>query len=168
MNMTRPILNLEQVQFLDELTHGDKFEAKVARIGSRIGAKKLGYNLTVVAPGKAAFPFHNHHANEEMFYVISGVGKLRFGLHTFDVREGDVVSCPAGGPEVAHQFVNTGTEELQYLAVSTTVDTDVFQYPDSGKFGASGGRVFGSNPPFATFPTKFYDESSQVDYWKGE
>jgi uncharacterized cupin superfamily protein len=46
------------------------FEARLGDIGRRLGAQKLGYNLTVVPPGKRAFPFHNHHINEEMFVVV--------------------------------------------------------------------------------------------------
>ena len=32
---------------------------------------------------------------------------------TYPIRMGDIVACPAGGEERAHQIVNTGTEELQ-------------------------------------------------------
>jgi uncharacterized cupin superfamily protein len=164
----KPLINIADLSESRELSHADKFSAKLFPIAPKIGAKKLGYNLTVVPPGKAAFPFHNHHGNEELFYVIEGTGKLRFGKDEFDVRPGDVVACPPGGPEKAHQFVNTGTVDLKYLAVGTTLDCDVYQYPDSGKVGMTGGRVAGAWPPEASFQSKFYDESAHVDYWKGE
>lgn len=163
----KPVINIDDITPDYPLEHGDQFAARIGRISPKVGAKKLGYNLTVVAPGKRAFPFHNHHANEEMFFVLSGTGVLRFGKDEYPVRAGDVVACPPGGPEVAHQFVNTGAEELRYLAVATCLDTDVFQYPDAGKVGMSGGRVFGSNPS-ASFESKFYVESANVDYWQGE
>ena len=47
---------------------------------------------------------------------------------------------------MAHQLINTGGGELTYVAVSTMIDTDIFQYPDSGKFGAVGGRQPGRPP----------------------
>jgi uncharacterized cupin superfamily protein len=168
--MTRPapILNIADVPLDYELSHGEQFAAKVGRIAPKIGAKKLGYNVTVLPPGKRGFPFHNHHANEEMFFILKGTGVLRYGKDEFPVREGDVIACPPGGPEVAHQLVNTGSEELRYLAVSTTIDTDVFQYPDSGKVGMAGGRVYGTNPPQATFESKFYVEANTADYWDNE
>lgn len=69
--MHQPILNLDQVQ-LETQQQGEWFEAKLGAIGSRLGAQKLGYRLTVLPPGKKAFPFHNHHVNEEMFFILAG------------------------------------------------------------------------------------------------
>ncbi|MGL6291176.1 MAG: cupin domain-containing protein, partial [Silanimonas sp.] len=78
----------------------DKYRgAMVAPISPRIGAQKLGYNLTIVPPGKAAFPAHNHYGNEEMFLVLEGEGELRVGDARYPLRAGDVVACPVGGPE---------------------------------------------------------------------
>jgi len=166
--MSGPILNVADAKVLRELSHGDKFSAKLAPIGVNIGAKKLGYNVTSVPPGKRAFPFHCHHANEEMFYVIEGTGTLRFGKEEYPVRAGDVVACPAGGPEVAHQLINTGATELRFLAVSTAIDTDIWQYPDSGKWGAVGGREPGLPPARASFAGRYVRESESLDYWDGE
>ena len=163
-----PVINIDEVEFSRDIKHGDRFEAKVAAIGARLGAKKLGYNITAVAPGKRAFPYHNHHANEEMFLILEGEGTLRFGKHERKLRRGDVICCPCGGTDVAHQIVNSGASELRYLAVSTAIDTDIFQYPDSGKFGAVGGRAAGAALAAATFAGKFVAESAAVDYWDGE
>jgi len=166
--VTGPILHIDELEFTRDTRHGDKFEAKLAPVASRLGARKLGYNVTTVPPGKRAFPFHNHHANEEMFFVLEGEGTLRYGRDEYPVRRGHFVCCPCGGPDTAHQLINTGTIELRYLAVSTTIDTDIFQYPDSGKFGAVGGRQPGSSPAEATFSGKFVPENADVDYWHGE
>jgi len=70
--MTKPVVNLDEIEATRELRHGDRFDATVAPVGSRIGARQLGYNVTTVAPGKRAFPFHNHHVNEELFFVLEG------------------------------------------------------------------------------------------------
>ncbi len=40
-------------------------------------------------------------------------------------RRGDVVVCPAGGPETAHQLMASESEPLCYLAVSTMNEPDV-------------------------------------------
>lgn len=158
----------KEVEFTRDLRHGERFEAQLAPVAPAIGARKLGYNVTVVQPGKRAFPFHNHHANEEMFFILEGEGTLRFGTAEYAVRKGHFIGCPCGGPDVAHQLVNTGSGELRYLAVSTMIDTDVFQYPDSGKFGAVGGRVPGRPLAEATFAGKFVPEDAGVEYWHGE
>ncbi len=169
MSSDRPILNLDELDYARELAHGERFRARLAPVGMKIGARRLGYNVTRVPPGRRAFPFHSHHANEEMFFILEGSGTLRFGKEEFAVRKGDFIACPPGGAEVAHQLINSGEAELVYLAVSTRIDTDVFSYPDSGKVGAVGGMQPGATwPPVASFPAKFFVESNAAEYWDGE
>ena len=134
-----------------------RFEARMGLIAPRLGAKKLGYNITAVPPGKRAFPFHSHRVNEEMFYVIEGTGEIRIGAERHPIRAGDIIACPPGGPEAAHQIINTATEELKYLAVSTMEGPEVCEYPDSGKIAILGESLRYVNKA-----------DSQVGYWDGE
>ena len=166
--MRRPILNLEDVE-LEAFRPGEmpetaraRFEgARLGDIAGRIGATKLGYNLTVLPPGKCAFPFHSHRVNEEMFFVLAGEGEVRIGSETYPIRPGDVIACPPGGPETAHQIANTGDGELRYLAVSTKISPEVAEYPDSGKFG-----VLAS---FDSGPFRFIGRlEGGLGYWDGE
>jgi len=113
----------------------DRYEAKMGYVGPVIGAQKLGYNITAVPPGKSAFPLHNHHVNEEMFFVLQGSGEVQIGNDRFPIRAGDFIACPAGGPDKAHKIFNTGDDELRYLSVSTKQTPEIVDYPDSGKFG---------------------------------
>ncbi len=131
-----PLVNLSDVSLRDG-GNGHQFVAKLGRVGALIGASKLGCQYHVVPPGKKAFPRHNHHANEEMFYVVAGQGSYRRGDETYPIREGDVIAAPAGDVSTAHQIANTGTAELRYLAFSTRLDPDVTEYPDSGKFSVA-------------------------------
>jgi len=133
--MTKPVINIDEVEFRprsvpvpDAAT--DRFEATFARIGPLVGAKQLGYNVAAVPPGKSAFPYHSHRVNEEMYFVLQGAGELRIGAETHTLRVGDIVACPAGGPETAHQIVNSGGEELRYLAISTLRGPEIWEYPD--------------------------------------
>ncbi|MFX6258424.1 cupin domain-containing protein, partial [Acinetobacter baumannii] len=71
----------------------------MAPIGRMLGAQTLGYNLTVIEPGKRVFPFPSHRANEEMFFIVEGTGEVRIGEARHPIGAGDVISCPAGGPE---------------------------------------------------------------------
>nr|WP_247712079.1 cupin domain-containing protein [Qipengyuania qiaonensis] len=125
-----------------------------------IGARDLGYNLTVVPPGKVQCPFHAHHAEEEMFLILQGIGTLRFGSETYLLRARDVVSCPTGGPEVAHQIVNTGDADLVYLAVSTLAKVEACEYPDSGKVSIYS--------PGGTGIRHIFCSSDSVEYYTGE
>jgi uncharacterized cupin superfamily protein len=167
----KPILNLADVPIEAHPRPApgplaERFEAKFGRIGERIGARQLGYNLTVVPPGKRAFPHHNHRVNEEMFFVLEGSGELRFGDERHAIRQGDFVACPPGGPETAHQIINTGTTELKYLAVSTMDYPEICDYPDSGKFlvaeraRAADGTVSGFRHVGRA--------DDALDYWDGE
>ena len=127
--MPKPIMNLDEVAF-DDVEENGKYTSSRGRIGALIGARKLGYNLTVVPPGKAQCPFHCHHGEEEMFLILEGEGELRFGDQRYPIRKHDVIACPQGGPEVAHQIINTGATTLRYLALSTMSEVDTCEYPE--------------------------------------
>ncbi len=137
--MVKPIANLDEVEFTDIEENG-YYTSKRAQFSDTIGAKKLGYNLTEILPGKAHCPFHNHHGEEEMFLILEGTGELRFGTERYPIRKHDVIACPTGGTEVAHQIINNGTEPLRYLALSTVVEIETCEYPDSNKIMISSGR----------------------------
>jgi uncharacterized cupin superfamily protein len=120
----------------------------------------------VVPPGRRAFPLHNHHANEEMFFILEGKGELRVGEERHSIRKGDFIANPPGGPEVAHQIINTGDVELRYLAVSTMNTPEIVEYPDSGKLAMI------SRQPQTDGPLRLLRhvtrEGDAVDYWDGE
>jgi uncharacterized cupin superfamily protein len=150
------VVNLDALK-LEHLAKGDKFESDCARIGPLIGAKDLGYSYDVVPPGKRSCPFHSHRAEEEMFFIVRGEGTLRYGDETRKIRAGDVICCPIGGPETAHQIINDSSSELAYLSVSTMMPAEVCEYPDSNKVGAFGGGL------------RHMTRSDQtLDYWLDE
>jgi uncharacterized cupin superfamily protein len=171
--MSRHVLNLDQVQieerpvfFQPRGPAAERFASRSGAIGARIGARLLGYNITVVPPGMRAFPKHNHHANEEMFFILSGSGELRMGGEASPLRAGDFIACPPGGQDLSHQIINTGTEELRYLAVSTMIYPEAVEYPDSGKVA-----VMSRQPqPDGTLRVMRHvtREAQAVDYWDGE
>jgi uncharacterized cupin superfamily protein len=128
----KPIMNLDEVAF-DDVEENGIYTSSRGQISDHIGARKLGYNLTVLPPGKVQCPFHGHHGEEEMFLIIEGEGELRFGDQRYPIRRHDVIACPPGGPDVAHQIINTGKATMRYLALSTRVDIESCEYPDSRK-----------------------------------
>ena len=150
------VVNLDQLE-LRHFSNGERFEARFARIGPLVGAKQLGYSYDIVPPGKRACPFHSHRGEEEMFFVLSGTGTLRYGSETRKIRAGDVICCPVGGPDTAHQIVNDSDAELRYLSISTMTDPEVCEYPDSSKLGV-----------FAQGLRHMTPAGAAVDYWDGE
>ena len=159
--MNRPVMNLDEAEF-DDIEENGIYTSSRATLGAHIGARDLGYNLTVVPPGKVQCPFHSHHGEEEMFFILEGEGELRFGGERFPIRAHDVIACPTGGPEVAHQIVNTGTTVMRYLAVSTLAEVDACEYPDSGKVLVVSGKR--GKPGLR----KMFRAENTVDYYDRE
>jgi uncharacterized cupin superfamily protein len=157
-----PIVNIADVP-LQDVGRGEKFAAKVARVAPMIGSTGLGCMLTVVPPGKRAFPFHRHHVIHEMFFILSGAGEYRLGDKTHSLRAGDVIAAPAGAEP--HQIINTGSEDLRYLGLSTLGEVDVVDYPDSGKMAVAAGI---KNADFTTATYRGIGRITAADYWDGE
>ncbi|MBX3505578.1 MAG: cupin domain-containing protein [Parvibaculum sp.] len=158
----KPIVNLDEVVDFDDVEDNGRYCSKRALFSGRIGARQLGYNLTVLPPGKVQCPFHAHRGEEEMFLILEGEGELRFGKERYPIRKHDVIACPTGGADVAHQIINTGTTDMRYLAVSTLAEIEVCEYPDSGK--VSLWTEGGSSPGLR----KIFRAEQTVDYYDRE
>lgn len=159
--MQKPFVNLDEVQF-DDVEENGLYTSKRALFSAAIGARKLGYNLTELPPGSSQCPFHAHREEEEMFLILEGEGELRFGEQRYKIRKLDVVACPTGGAEVAHQIINTGRTPLRYLSLSTMSSTEVCEYPDSQKIGVFAGTSLTSGL------RKLFRAESGVDYYDRE
>jgi uncharacterized cupin superfamily protein len=159
--MHKPLINLDEVVF-DDVEDAGFYTSRRACFSASIGARQLGYNLTELPPGKAQCPFHAHREEEEMFLILEGEGELRFGDQRHPLRRHDVVACPTGGAEVAHQIINTGTVPMRYLSLSRLSATEVCEYPDSGKVG-----VWSTTSPQSRLRGMFHAEAV-VDYYDRE
>lgn len=61
----------------DERRNHPGFVCDRAFIGRQAGARRLGASVWKLAPGEAAYPYHWHHAEEEMLIVLDGTLALR-------------------------------------------------------------------------------------------
>jgi uncharacterized cupin superfamily protein len=137
------------------------YDSVGARLAQGTAARKLGASIDVLAPGKRGCPYHLHHAQEEMFVVLEGSGTLRVAGELLPLHAGDVVFVPPG-PEYPHQILNTSQAPLKVLSISTMETPEVCEYPDSGKYLATGE---------ATLPAPFRivgRSDAGLDYWDGE
>ena len=157
----KPFINIDKLEDFEQSEKG-QFQENFSGISDKIGAQKLGYSITTVPPGKKACPFHNHHINEEMFLILEGEGMLRFGEHEYAIKRHDIIACPAGGKDVAHQIVNTSQADIKYLCLSTNEPYEICEYPDSNKIqsmvGEQGEREL----------IRIFKASDKVDYYDGE
>ncbi len=140
---------------------GSSFGGIRQRVGAAIRAKKLGYSFFTVTPGKAAFPFHLHHTNEEMIYIMEGEATLRMGKEEIPVSSGTFIAFPPG-TDYPHQLINTSKADLRYLVVSTMEYPEIAEYPDSNKIGA-----------YVTSVTEggfraLYHKDNDLPYYEGE
>ena len=121
------------------------------------GAKNTLVSVYEIPPGKAAYPYHYHHKNEETFYILSGEGLLRTPEGERKVAAGELLFFPTG-PEGAHKLTNCSqTEMLVYIDFYVVHDVDIAIYPDSDKLGVWGMGI-----------NKLYPRSGDVDYYEGE
>lgn len=127
------VVNIDAVPEITELD-GEHWGGRYRPLTPALDALggRLGVNINRVPKGRSACPFHTHTLDDEVFYVLSGRGVLRYGDELHDLRPGDCVSCPAGSG-VAHQIHNPYDEELVYLGIGRNDPNEVCTYPDSGK-----------------------------------
>jgi uncharacterized cupin superfamily protein len=97
-----------------------------------------------------------------MFLILEGEGELRFGEQRYAIGRFDVIACPTGGAEVAHQLINTGMTPLRYLSLSSMAATEVCEYPDSQKIAVFAGSSERSGI------RKLFRAEEDVDYYERE
>jgi uncharacterized cupin superfamily protein len=158
----KPVVTIDELP-LEFSSQGTRFGAAAIEFGTSLGLYGLGAALYVVPPGKTAMPFHRHHASDELYLIPSGSGEYRFGEDRLPVKVGDCLAAPAGGN--AHQIINTGGEDLRYLAFSNNTNADVVEYVDSGRIRVDVGAT-GHHREDATFAAG--GRLVPLGYWEGE
>jgi uncharacterized cupin superfamily protein len=146
---------------LEHQVRAPLYESMAARRGTGTAARKLGASIDTVAPGKCSCPYHFHHAQEEMFVVLEGLGTLRVAGEMLHLRAGDVVFIPPG-PQYPHQIINTSDQPLKYLSISTRESPEICEYPDSDKYLAM------ATPDGANSFSAIQRQGASLDYWEGE
>ncbi len=81
-------------------------------IGENEGAPNFIMRHFSVEPGGQS-PYHSHPWEHEVF-VLKGRGKVVQRENAFEISPGTVVYIPSGEE---HQFVNTGSEEMEFLCL---------------------------------------------------
>jgi uncharacterized cupin superfamily protein len=147
----------------DEQGEHDGFRWRGESVGRKAGSKRLGASTYELPPGEATFPYHYHHASEELLIVLAGSPHLRTPDGWRRLSEGEVVAFPVG-ERGAHQVVNRSAEPVRLLMVSEMRSPEFVVYPDSEKIGvrehAPGSGREGVRLNFLA--------PDAVDYWEGE
>jgi uncharacterized cupin superfamily protein len=121
-------------------------------LGGAVGSVRTGISHVTIPAGRMGYPPHCHSAEEELFVVLDGEGRLLLGEDEYALRPGSVVGRPPGS-RIAHAF-RAGAADFVYLAYGTREPNDIVYYPRSGKVSLRGVGVMGRIEP--------------LGYWDGE
>lgn len=158
-----PVVSLADLE-LEYSELGERYASGDRHFTTDMGLTKLGATYTVIPPGKISCPYHVHHAKDEMFVILEGEGEYRFGDKHYPVKAGDVLAAPVGGPEYAHQILNTSDKPLAFIGISSTSEFEVVEYPDSKKF-----QVIERKGTTGEAQFRHVGRVEQaLDYWDGE
>ncbi len=146
-------INLDEMAWQTRDAPGD-FGYVFKDIDPLIGARRLGYQVVRLDPGKQGFPLHFHHYEEELGVVLAGTCTLRTSRGDFGLRAGDFIAYPPG-PNGDHQYVNEGAAPCTLLLLSDIAHGDVSEYPNSDKVNMRGVR-------------RIFRNEDAVDYWDRE
>ena len=130
------------------------------RLAKRLGGDMLGASIYLMGPGQKSFPYHYHHANEEMLIVLEGQVTVRTPRGEERAVRGDALIFNRG-EEGAHQVINDGESDARILMMSTMVEPEIAEYPDSGNIGLFARRT-GQSGALA----RILDGSAEADYFK--
>jgi uncharacterized cupin superfamily protein len=123
------ILNIDKMpsEFVDD----PEFESqmKTAYLGAAAGSDRIYVNIDYVKPGARSVKYHSHSRQEEFFLILKGSGILRMKGEEASVGRGDFVAKPAG-KDIAHQFINNGSEILQILDCGLNERDETITYPE--------------------------------------
>lgn len=134
------IKNVAEVQARLQESHDTSFYAKPIVFDK--DADSCAVSFMEIPPNKYAWPYHYHDQSEEIFYIISGQGKLRSFYGEKAVQAGDILCFPTG-EKGGHLLLNTSeTEMLVYVDFEVKASkTDIVTLPDEGKFSLIGNHI---------------------------
>lgn len=98
--------------------------------GSGLEIKNISIASGYLKPNQKAIP-HFHESSEEIYYVLSGRGKVRVGEIIENIKKGDAVYVPI---KAIHALENTSpTKRMKVLAISSPPyrDNDMFFVNDN-------------------------------------
>lgn len=119
---------------------GNRFIVKPVVGGEDIDTCEVAF--VEIPPGKYAFGYHYHDLSEEVFYVLSGAGKLRCAYGEKDVKAGDMLCFPSG-EKGAHVLTNTSDDTpLVFIDFDVRASkTDIVTFPDIKKMWVAGAHT---------------------------
>ncbi len=120
---------------------------RAVRLGAAAGSQELGATLYELNPGGAVSPYHLHHGNAELLFVLAGRPALRTVDGVRRLEAGAVVAFPRGA-DGAHRVTNPADAEAPALVliVSTMNYPEIAEHVTTGSVlaltGPGEGHIF--------------------------
>jgi uncharacterized cupin superfamily protein len=148
------IVNVDDVVPEPDDSDPPGYQGRMARIGSLLGAERLGASIYELPAGQSICPYHYEYPHEEWLLVLEGSPTVRTPDGEERLEPGDLVCFPEG-PDGTHKVTNAAEELVRVFFLSTVGDPSIAIYPDSRKIGVWP-------------PGKLFHEADAVGYWAGE
>ena len=104
------IVNRKQANAI-KTPHGSELRPLIDRTTSEITQCSLAEEI--LPPGRAVTP-HHHRELEEIYYILSGCGRMTVGEESSEVAAGDAIYVPRGH---RHTLENIGSDPIRLLVV---------------------------------------------------
>ncbi len=78
-----------------------------------------GFVNHYLIPAGNSVGYHRHEVMEEVYYILSGAGRLTIDDTTLDVRDGDAVSCPL---KSSHGFFNNSGKDAEIISIAVAME----------------------------------------------
>lgn len=133
-----------------------------------LGATRSFMRIYNIPQGGTYARLHSHTAREETYIVLKGKGTVRYGGHSAEISEGDLISKPLG-PDVPSQLLADRGEPLRILDIEIWPDRsreakDVVHYPDHGELDLFGPGWNIMIPDSVAYPS---EEDAMKNYSSG-
>jgi len=108
--------------------HGGKGTVYYRRaLGPEVFRTNWGYVDHLAIPGSASLGYHRHNQQEEIYYVLSGNGRVIVNSEKFTIAAGDTVPVRL---REAHAFENASPEDLELMVIGIALEKGKFDSTD--------------------------------------
>jgi uncharacterized cupin superfamily protein len=104
-------------------------ESTWSNLGAEADSVQIGFRRIEIPPGKRPTPPHNHHAEEEIFYVLGGDGLSWQDGTTYEVGTGD---CIVHLPRAHAHTLRAGPSGLDVVVLGERRPTELCVLPRTG------------------------------------
>jgi len=104
-------MDVKNIHEVEAFTTADGSEIRELLAHRNSSIHKQSLAEARLKPGQKTTP-HYHPQTEEIYYILSGKGRMDLADEQRDVGIGDAIAIPPG---VTHQIANTGQEMLVFL-----------------------------------------------------